>query len=71
VDTQLVAQVPLHMIWPAAQPQTPLLHTCPRPQRVPHALQLLTSLRVSTQLPLQFIVLLGHPADEHVLLLQT
>jgi hypothetical protein len=52
---QLLAQLPLHRTWLAAQPQAPPLHTCPAGQVAPQRPQLARSVDVFTQLPLQFV----------------
>ncbi|HET6148334.1 MAG TPA: hypothetical protein VFH68_12450 [Polyangia bacterium] len=71
VPVQLAAQLPLlHRVWPAAQPQVPLLQTLPAPQAMPQPLQLLALVLVSTQLPLHEVVV-PLQADEHWPELQT
>jgi hypothetical protein len=41
------------------QPQTKFLHCCPSAQELPHPLQFLGLLLVSTQVPLQLVLLGG------------
>jgi hypothetical protein len=52
-SVEVLTQVPLHEVWPGAQPQAPLVHVWPAAQRTLQPPQLLGSLAVLVHAPLQ------------------